>query len=226
MNYLTLLAIAGDTRQFFLRLVFLVPAIIIAISFHEFAHALSAYMLGDDTPKHDGRLTLNPLKSIDPIGLVMLILFHFGWSKPVEFNPKNFKRPRLYQVLTALAGPFSNLILAVIAGRLLKFLSSFHGFALPAMKLGTIQYFFANFLLFLIVINIGLMIFNLLPFPPLDGGHLVIAIFNLSDETQYKLSRYGFIILIMIMFADNLVPELDLIPIGDIVMKISDFILS
>lgn len=151
-------------------------AFLIAFTFHEFAHALVAHLLGDDTPKNFGRLTLNPMAHIDPIGLIFLLLFKFGWGKPVPMNPRNFKYPRLYEVVASLAGPVSNLFLALIFMYLLRYFSETLSVALV--------------LLFQIIIQINIMlgVFNLLPIPPLDGGH-IISVF-IPEEWKESYYRY------------------------------------
>ena len=137
-------------------------AILIAITVHEFSHAWMANYLGDPTAKLEGRLSLNPLVHIDPIGFIMLLLVHFGWAKPVPYNPNYLKNPRTGSLLIALAGPISNFVLALIFSIPLKYISPDH--------------FLIDFFLLSVLINIGLMVFNLLPIPPLDGSK-VLAFF-------------------------------------------------
>ena len=154
-------------------------AFIPAIVCHEFMHGFAAYKLGDNTAKQSGRLTLNPLKHIDPFGTIILPLLlafmHapvFGYAKPVPYNPNNFKDKRVGDVVVGLAGPAANLVLALIGSALM--------FALHAQALTTHQefffYFYWWFLPIFIMVNLYLMFFNLLPIPPLDGGKLVIEI--------------------------------------------------
>jgi len=134
-------------------------AILIAITVHEFSHAWMAHYLGDPTAKLEGRLSLNPLVHIDPLGFLMLIFVHFGWAKPVPYNPHYLKNPRSGSLLIALAGPISNFILALVFSIPLKYISP--------------DSIFVDFFLLSVYINLGLMIFNLIPIPPLDGSKIL-----------------------------------------------------
>lgn len=179
-----------DVTHFLASLVVLLPAFIIGLSFHEFSHARVAVWLGDDTPKRMGRLTLNPIAHIDPFGLLFLILFKFGWAKPVIFDQHNFKHPRFYSILTALAGPLSNFFLA---------LACFYGITyLPAAHLphaATVS--FLQILQATAYINIMLGVFNLLPIPPLDGSHVLTAfLVKKYPEVVLWIYQYSFFILI------------------------------
>jgi Zn-dependent protease len=162
----------------------LIIIILLSISIHEFSHAKAADILGDPTPRLSGRLTLNPIAHIDPIGLLMLILVRIGWAKPVPINPYNFKNPNQGMMLTGLAGPASNLFLAWVLAVLLK--------TIPIQSV-----LWASTLQNAIFINLALMIFNLLPVPPLDGSRIYTQ--YLPMEWQYNLERYGFFILIGIL---------------------------
>jgi len=162
-------------------LVFFLVAILSALTVHEFAHAWVANFLGDPTPKRAGRVTLNPVAHLDPLGTIMLLLVRFGWGKPVPINPNNFKNPRLGSALTAIAGPVSNFLLA----SLLSFIYTLAGLS------GTT----AGYLLFWIIyMNLVLMIFNLIPIPPLDGSKF-FALFLPVLESR-KLETYGPFVLI------------------------------
>ena len=164
--------------------IILIITLLFALTFHEAAHAYVAYQLGDNTAKTEGRLTLNPLAHLDPIGTLMLVFFKIGWGKPVPVNPNNFKRPALDNFLVALSGPATNLILGLFGALGLKLFGNS----------ATLSNFFSLF----IVLNIFLMVFNLLPVPPLDGSK-VWHLF-LSDEAYYSLERMGPIILIAVLF--------------------------
>ena len=165
-------------------------AALIALTVHEYSHAYAAHKLGDDTAKNFGRLTLNPIKHIDPIGAICMIFLHVGWAKPVPINLRNFKDPRKGFAITAAAGPLSNLIMA--------FISAFLYVAVYA-SLRDVVFHSRNFafnlasntLTFLLVfhsINIGLAIFNLLPIPPLDGSRLLGLV--LPEKIYYTVLRY------------------------------------
>lgn len=174
---------------------FLITAvsIVIAISVHEFAHAAMAYYLGDPTAKNEGRLTLNPLSHLDLWGTILLLVAGFGWGRPVPFNPYNLKNQRWGPALVSLAGPASNLVMAIILIIFLKFIY-------PLLNLAVGNALF-DFLYFLIVINVVLMAFNLLPVPPLDGSKLLFAVLPASMENVKEfLQRYGLFILIGLVF--------------------------
>lgn len=167
------------------------PGLIIAMVIHEYAHARVAVWLGDFTPRMTGRLTLDPRAHIDPIGLVMLFLVHFGWAKPVMINPNNFKNPKRDDILVSLAGPAANLVTAFLTLVVLLIYSRVGG----DMTTGI-------YLVFQLIIeyNIGFAIFNLLPLPPLDGSHVLMQL--LPRDMAYKvaeLERYSFIILIVLL---------------------------
>lgn len=145
-----------------MSLLYLVPAVAISLTVHEYCHARMATKLGDPTPRQDGRLSLNPFHHIDLLGFVVMLLVHFGWAKPVRVNPMYFENPRKGMMLTAIAGPISNLILSVVSS-LLYFFSSVFG--LPS--------FLTLFFFYMTLLNIGLALFNLIPVHPLDGSRVV-----------------------------------------------------
>jgi Zn-dependent protease len=168
------------------------PAFLIALSFHEFAHAFMSNLLGDDTAKKMGRLTLNPFAHLDLVGTIFLILFRIGWAKPVQFDARNFKYPRLYSVLTALAGPFTNLVLALFIFILIKYFSV--SYFPEAVNKSFLQVFELT-----AYINVMLGVFNLLPIPPLDGSHIIIAfLYKKYPNIVIWLYKYSFFILIFL----------------------------
>ena len=169
-----------------LDLVFNVVALIIAITIHEFSHALAAERLGDPTPRLQGRLTLNPLAHLDPIGTILLILVRFGWGKPVQFDPFNLRNPRRDGALISIAGPASNMIVAIICALLFRI-------PMPAAL---------SYLLFVILqMNVVLGIFNLVPIHPLDGFKIVEGILPEEQAREWhQLERFGMIFLIFLLF--------------------------
>ncbi len=173
-------------------MIFLLASLIIilmTITIHEYAHAKVADLLGDPTPRLSGRLTLNPISHIDPIGFLMLILVRFGWAKPVPINPYNCRNPRQASLLISLAGPGSNFLAAWIIAILFKNLPISYG------ELGS------QLISYTIWINLALGVFNLIPIPPLDGSH-VLEYFLPPHQMEifYQLQQYSFILLIAIVF--------------------------
>ena len=165
-----------------------IPGILIAMVVHEYSHARVAVAMGDMTPRLMGRLTLNPKAHIDPIGLLMLFIVHFGWAKPVMVNPRNFRDMRKGEILVALAGPASNLVVAFLT---IVFMLLYARLGLPT-KDG-----FFTVMDYLVIININFALFNILPLPPLDGSRVLMTV--LPGRWAYeimRLERYTFIILI------------------------------
>ena len=162
----------------------LVAASLLCITFHETCHGLAAYRLGDNTAKRMGRLSLNPLKHVDLMGLIMMALFRFGWAKPVPVDMRNFKNPKAGMALTALAGPVSNVVLAYAAVVLCNFVMFF------ADRLGStwLLLALAQFFVYVEIISAGLAVFNVFPIPPLDGSKVLFAL--LSDRAYDWLMRY------------------------------------
>jgi len=171
-----------------------IPALI-CIVLHELAHGLAAYKLGDETAKRMGRLTLNPLKHIDPLGLICMAVLHFGWAKPVPVNMYNFKNPKRGMAATALAGPMMNLLIsAVFLG---VFSLSFEKLAISDFGIQVLQFLYTTAYL-----SLYLALFNLVPIPPLDGSKVLFSF--LPDEHYRKLmryERYGMIIFAVIIFS-------------------------
>ncbi len=159
---------------------------LIAITLHELAHGYTAYKLGDNTAKERGRLTLNPIKHIDPIGLLALIVVHIGWAKPVPINPMNFKSRKSGTILVSIAGPLTNFMIAFIFAVLLKITYG-------------LNIYLSFFFQYGVILNIGLAVFNLLPLPPLDGSKIVASLLPIRLERLfYKYQRYLSIIVLVL----------------------------
>lgn len=187
----------SDPKAWLMQELMMLPGIIIGLSFHEFGHAFTAYKLGDDTPRFQNRLTVNPVAHIDPIGFIALLFVGFGWGRPVEINPRNFRNMRRDEFLVSIAGVTMNLLLAIVFAIILGVYMRATG-AYPNMEgMGNMV---CLMLYFCIYINFVLMIFNLLPIPPLDGFNIVTEIFDLRKyDWWYTLYNYGNIILIALI---------------------------
>ena len=183
----------GDWNNFFIFLLSSLFIVFCILPIHELAHAFTAFKLGDRTAKNQGRLTLNPLSHIDPIGGLAILLFGFGWAKPVPINLYNFRNPKRDMAITAAAGPIVNFLLAVVFFFIAKIYVVITGIT------STNDYLLI-FFGFVIEINILLAIFNLIPIPPLDGSRLLTAL--LPDRIYHSLmqyEQYSFIILIVLI---------------------------
>ena len=187
-----------------LALLLTLPGVIVAITFHEFAHAFVADKLGDDTPRRQGRLNLNPLSHIDPVGFFMLIFAHFGWGKPVEINPANFNRKRsmsAQEALVALAGPVMNLIIAIVLTIILFAITTFT----PTFILSTTGMLIGLTLQMAISVNIGLGVFNLIPLPPLDGSKILMHFLPYNAKTWFENNVQIFYIVFIVLWVTNLI---------------------
>ena len=177
--------------------ILVIAASLLCITVHETCHGLMAYWLGDPTAKNAGRLTLNPVKHVDLVGLVMMAIVKFGWAKPVPVDMRYFKKPKEGMALTALAGPVSNVLLAALALLVRSVLLYFYMFHAASSVLSTVVVFTE----YVAVISAGLAVFNIIPIPPLDGSKVLFAL--LPRETYWKLmryERYGMIILVVALF--------------------------
>ena len=172
-------------------MIFRIPALLIALTVHEYAHARAAVMLGDPTPRLMGRLTLNPVAHLDPIGLIMLWLFKFGWAKPVPINPSYFKNYRQDMVVVSLAGPVSNMVLALLTAFLIGILAKMQLLSGGWVKVLWMTYTY----------NIILAIFNLVPIPPLDGSKVLASILPGQQGRIFdQLEQYGPFILMGLVY--------------------------
>lgn len=192
------------------------PGLLLALVLHEYAHARVAVAMGDFTPKLTGRLTLNPVAHIDPIGLIMLLVAHFGWAKPVMVNPRNFRDMRKGNILVALAGPAANFVTAFVAMFLMILMYRLNF----DMSIGV-----KTVLSMIVLFNVNFGIFNLIPLPPLDGSKILLEF--LPREYAYKymgIERYSFIILIVMMMTPILGGIL--IPLSQLILGLFETVIS
>jgi Zn-dependent protease len=202
----------------------IIPAILVGLTVHELSHAGVALLLGDDTARSQGRLTLNPIKHIDPVGFILLLLVGFGWAKPVVINPEKLRRPRRDDTLIALAGPAANLLFALLLVLLLRLFLFLIIRIAPNITVKALEAIVLVFVSF-VTINIALAVFNLLPVPPLDGSHLVTNLLSLhSGAISAGFYRYGSLALLAIIVLDRLV-EVDLLPIEGVILAIYNILL-
>ena len=181
-----------------------VVAIAVAISVHEFGHAYSAHLLGDDTAKMYGRMTINPAKHIDPIGLLMMIIFKIGWAKPVPVNPNNFKNYKIGNVLVSFSGAIANIITAIICVLINKYINMYAINLIASMTM---------------IYNVGFAAFNLLPLPPLDGWGIVSTFIPYKyNEYVYKYENMSSIIFLVLIFTGLVGIFVE--PIRDIIINI------
>lgn len=185
-----------------LSLILSIPGLLIALTFHEFAHGYAAYRMGDNTARYSGRLSLNPLEHLDIWGTLCLLFFHFGWAKPVPINPANFRDQKKGIIIVSLAGPFANFLLAFVCAVVCKILVRF-------TAASEIAVFFYQVFLYAEVMNVGLMVFNLIPIPPLDGSKVLMEFLPPRARYEmYRIERYSGIVLLILVWTRVLTPIL------------------
>lgn len=206
-----------------LGFVFWVIGLLVAITVHEFSHAYAADRLGDPTPRVMGRLTLNPLAHLDPIGTIMLLLVRFGWGKPVVFDPYNLRNPRRDGAIISIAGPVSNFLTAGVCAMLVRLLFTLRLPLLSSSFLGIFVYLILGVLQPIIILNVMLGVFDLIPINPLDGFKIVEGILPDEYARQWKeLEGYGFIFLLFLIL-----PIFGGVsPINRVISPVIDFILN
>ena len=202
------------------RVLKILPGIILGLTVHEYCHALVAHICGDSTSKDQGRVTLNPLKHIDPLGFIMLIIAGFGWAKPVQFNEQNLRNPKTDVIKIALAGPLSNAVIAMVLSIIFSLLSS----ALPPYTTPVMQ-IVSEVFLYAIYINWALFIFNLIPLPPLDGSHLLLSLFKKFPDLYRGLYKYGSFVLFGLIIA-SMITKINFLPITPVIRFLGDGFLS
>ena len=198
-----------DINAVLRQLIIQVPHLLFALTVHELAHGYIAYRLGDPTAKNAGRLTMNPLKHLDPLGVLAFIIMKIGWAKPVPVDPRYFKNPQKDMLLVALAGPGSNLVLAVASAIIARVLVSLN--ILPMFILQPL----VGMLVASVWINIMLAVFNCIPIPPLDGSKVLMGLLPPDAARSYaKMEPFGFLLLLALFYTGI---------IGQIIMPIIRF---
>lgn len=199
----------ASLRDILPDMLLIIICVLIALTFHECAHGFAAYKMGDPTARNLGRLTLDPRKHLDPIGTICMLLFGFGWAKPVPVNSRYFKKPRKGMAITAVAGPLANLLLSFVAMLFYSiclrviYTSDFGQAGMQAFLQGSVTFgfnvlrFTAEFFLYLHTLNLYLAIFNLIPIPPLDGSRLLFLF--LPDKYYFALMKYERVIMIVML---------------------------
>ena len=177
------------------KIIYVAPAVLIALSLHEFAHGWASYMLGDPTPKAQGRISLNPFHHLDLVGTLLLFFVGFGWAKPVQVDSRYYQNPKSDMVKVALAGPIMNFIVAFIAIFIFELLDKLN------VQVNLLTGYILLLLQYIAIINIGLGIFNLIPIPPLDGSKVLMAVLPPKSYFSYmKYEQFGMIFLIMFIY--------------------------
>ncbi len=188
----------SNPKTYIYNLLITIPGIVIGLSFHEFGHAFVSDKLGDPTPRAQGRVTLNPLAHFDPFGFFALIFCGFGWGVPVQIDPRYYKHPRRDEFLVSIAGVIMNLFVAIVFSYILHFI--YRNVPYDNLATGTLAGTLFNILLQVVIVNVVLMIFNLIPIPPLDGFGIITEIFNLKKTSFYEtFYNNGFPILMILM---------------------------
>lgn len=197
------------------------PAVILGLTVHEYAHAWMAYKLGDTTAKDMGRLSFNPLKHIDPLGFIFILIAGFGWAKPVIFNPEKLKNKHSGEILISLAGPFSNLILGIVLFIIARGLYAMDFFQATKAGQGVMDVFFIGG-----IINFGLFVFNLIPLPPLDGSHVYLTFLKVKNPRVFDIIyKYGTAALFIIIIIENQI-KVNLLPIQPVINLIANLLLK
>jgi len=218
LGIIVLFEISGylNNPQELLGLLLAIPGILIAITFHEFAHAKTADILGDDTPRYEGRLTLNPLDHIDPVGFIMLIFAGFGWGKPVHVNPRNYNRTMSMEKadsIVSIAGPLTNFILAIVFTIIYSLIIKFVGYT-P----NTATSIIILMLQAVVQINIGLGVFNLIPLPPLDGSKVIKPFLSYNAKQWFESNEKIFYAIFIALWVTGIAGRI----ISPVIRLISD----
>lgn len=222
IGILVLLSLASYGTDGILDLLLSVPAVLLAITVHEFGHAFAAYKLGDDTPLRQGRLSLNPFDHVDPLGLAMLLFAHIGWGKPVQIDPRNYNRNISVEkadAIVSFAGPLMNFITAIVFALIYCAIIKFAGTAFIMSNIGII---IIAIVWYIITMNIGLGVFNLIPLPPLDGSKIFLPILPYNAKSWFIEHEQIFYFVFLIIWITGIAGRL----ISPIIGQMTDWILT
>lgn len=207
MLVLIIIQYASNPNQL-IGLLLTAPGVLIAITFHEFAHGYAAYKLGDDTAKRQGRLSLNPFAHLDPIGTLMLLVAGFGWGKPVEVDPRNYTRKismEKGEAIVSLAGPLMNIILSMVFSLVY---CAIYKFASPTFLISTTGTIIMTIISYTISINVGLGVFNLIPLPPLDGSKIIMPILTPKVKEFFINNEQIFYIIFILIWITGIAGDI------------------
>ncbi len=208
IGILVLLSLASYGTEGIFDLILSVPAVLLAITVHEFGHAFAAYKLGDDTPLRQGRLSLNPFDHVDPLGLAMLLFAHIGWGKPVQIDPRNYNRNISVEkadAIVSFAGPLMNFITAIVFALIYCAIMKFAGAVFVMSKIGII---IVSIIIYIITMNIGLGVFNLIPLPPLDGSKIFLPILPHNAKSWFIEHEQTFYFIFLIIWITGIAGRL------------------
>ena len=208
IGILVVLSLASYGTDGIFNLILSVPAVLLAITVHEFGHAFAAYKLGDDTPLRQGRLSLNPFDHVDPLGLAMLLFAHIGWGKPVQIDPRNYNRNISVEkadAIVSFAGPLMNFITAIVFALIYCAIMKFAGAVFVMSKIGII---IVSILIYIITMNIGLGVFNLIPLPPLDGSKIFLPILPHNAKSWFIEHEQTFYFIFLIIWITGIAGRL------------------
>lgn len=222
IGILVLLSLASYGTDGIFDLLLSIPAVLLAITLHEFGHAFAAYKLGDDTPLRQGRLSLNPFDHVDPLGLAMLLFAHIGWGKPVQIDPRNYNRNISVEkadAIVSFAGPLMNFITAILFALIYCAIIKFAGTAFLMSNIGIIIIAIVSYI---VTMNIGLGVFNLIPLPPLDGSKIFLPILPYNAKSWFIEHEQIFYFVFLIIWITGIAGRL----ISPIIVQMTSWILT